>query len=212
MCHEVRCEPSDNSIFQTWTYQDRTSTYWIDFRRVGGGLGATVDCDRAAVAFLTLLWFTRLGFVSEFGEKYKKIICKEMIKGLKIKIDVYEFKMNSKEGVHKSVQTENRTEPRWFGPNYFGFIFEKSILLFLPSELGDSSFHDSAASRSFSAVGYSVSNSATLTFCVLFRLPSASGIQKMPSLQTALPPELANNAIRLYRECLRRAKYIGHKV
>ncbi|EXB75661.1 hypothetical protein L484_026139 [Morus notabilis] len=33
----------------------------------------------------------------------------------------------------------------------------------------------------------------------------------MPSLQTALPPELANNAIRLYRECLRRAKYIGHK-
>ncbi|KAK8572120.1 hypothetical protein V6N13_047735 [Hibiscus sabdariffa] len=35
--------------------------------------------------------------------------------------------------------------------------------------------------------------------------------KKMPSLQTALPPELANNAIRLYRECLRRAKYIGHK-
>ncbi|KAI9122821.1 hypothetical protein K1719_005710 [Acacia pycnantha] len=34
---------------------------------------------------------------------------------------------------------------------------------------------------------------------------------KMPSLQTALPPELANNAIRLYRECLRRAKYIGHR-
>ncbi|XP_076923670.1 uncharacterized protein LOC143585874 isoform X2 [Bidens hawaiensis] len=34
---------------------------------------------------------------------------------------------------------------------------------------------------------------------------------EMPSLQTALPPELANNAIRLYRECLRRAKYIGHK-
>ncbi|MCD7460035.1 hypothetical protein HAX54_042719 [Datura stramonium] len=33
----------------------------------------------------------------------------------------------------------------------------------------------------------------------------------MPSLQTALPPELANNAIRLYRECLRRAKYIGSK-
>ncbi|KAG6408314.1 hypothetical protein SASPL_131319 [Salvia splendens] len=33
----------------------------------------------------------------------------------------------------------------------------------------------------------------------------------MPSLQTALPPELANNAIRLYRECLRRAKYIGQK-
>ncbi|CAN6551183.1 unnamed protein product [Malus baccata var. baccata] len=26
----------------------------------------------------------------------------------------------------------------------------------------------------------------------------------MPSLQTALPPELANNVIRLYRECLRR--------
>ncbi|XP_062166580.1 uncharacterized protein LOC133872651 isoform X1 [Alnus glutinosa] len=33
----------------------------------------------------------------------------------------------------------------------------------------------------------------------------------MPSLQTVLPPELANNAIRLYRECLRRAKYIGHR-
>ncbi|XP_021759901.1 uncharacterized protein LOC110724756 [Chenopodium quinoa] len=33
----------------------------------------------------------------------------------------------------------------------------------------------------------------------------------MPSLQTSLPPELANNAIRLYRECLRRAKYIGAK-
>ncbi|KAI3687038.1 hypothetical protein L1987_80728 [Smallanthus sonchifolius] len=36
-------------------------------------------------------------------------------------------------------------------------------------------------------------------------------VNKMPSLQTALPPELADNAIRLYRECLRRAKYIGHK-
>lgn len=33
----------------------------------------------------------------------------------------------------------------------------------------------------------------------------------MPSLQTSLPPELANNVIRLYRECLRRAKYIGSK-
>ncbi|WMV09441.1 hypothetical protein MTR67_002826 [Solanum verrucosum] len=33
----------------------------------------------------------------------------------------------------------------------------------------------------------------------------------MPSLQTALPRELANNAIGLYRECLRRAKYIGSK-
>ncbi|XP_044499217.1 uncharacterized protein LOC123220722 isoform X2 [Mangifera indica] len=33
----------------------------------------------------------------------------------------------------------------------------------------------------------------------------------MPSLQTALPPELADNVIRLYRECLRRAKYIGHQ-
>ncbi|CAJ1963090.1 unnamed protein product [Sphenostylis stenocarpa] len=33
----------------------------------------------------------------------------------------------------------------------------------------------------------------------------------MPSLQTALPPELANNTIRLYRECLRRAKYIGNR-
>ncbi|CAL5430122.1 unnamed protein product [Camellia sinensis] len=39
---------------------------------------------------------------------------------------------------------------------------------------------------------------------------TASGSKSnMPSLQTALPPELANNAIRLYRECLRRAKYIG---
>ncbi|XP_031396146.1 uncharacterized protein LOC116207374 [Punica granatum] len=33
----------------------------------------------------------------------------------------------------------------------------------------------------------------------------------MPSLQSALPPELADNVIRLYRECLRRAKFIGHK-
>ncbi|EPS61706.1 hypothetical protein M569_13089, partial [Genlisea aurea] len=33
----------------------------------------------------------------------------------------------------------------------------------------------------------------------------------MPSIQSALPPDLANNAIRLYRECLRRAKYIGSK-
>ncbi|KAF8017762.1 hypothetical protein BT93_H2842 [Corymbia citriodora subsp. variegata] len=33
----------------------------------------------------------------------------------------------------------------------------------------------------------------------------------MPSLQTALPPELADNVLRLYRECLRRAKYIGHR-
>ncbi|KAF3795140.1 hypothetical protein EJ110_NYTH05730 [Nymphaea thermarum] len=45
----------------------------------------------------------------------------------------------------------------------------------------------------------------------------------MPSLQTALPPDLANNVIRvirttssispppLYRECLRRAKFVGHR-
>ncbi|PKA48907.1 hypothetical protein AXF42_Ash016423 [Apostasia shenzhenica] len=33
----------------------------------------------------------------------------------------------------------------------------------------------------------------------------------MPSLQTALPPELADNVIRLYRECLRRARYVGHQ-
>ncbi|KAF3329445.1 Complex 1 protein (LYR family) [Carex littledalei] len=33
----------------------------------------------------------------------------------------------------------------------------------------------------------------------------------MPSLQGSLPPELADNVIRLYRECLRRAKYIGQK-
>ncbi|CAD6269820.1 unnamed protein product [Miscanthus lutarioriparius] len=33
----------------------------------------------------------------------------------------------------------------------------------------------------------------------------------MPSLQKALPPELADNVLRLYRECLRRAKYIGHQ-
>ncbi|GAB2219905.1 hypothetical protein Droror1_Dr00007545 [Drosera rotundifolia] len=31
------------------------------------------------------------------------------------------------------------------------------------------------------------------------------------ALITALPPEVANNTIRLYRECLRRAKYIGHQ-
>ncbi|KAI3730160.1 hypothetical protein L6452_18836 [Arctium lappa] len=42
-------------------------------------------------------------------------------------------------------------------------------------------------------------------------VPSSREVNRMPSLQTALPPELANNAIRLYRECLRRAKYIGHK-
>ncbi|PSR97860.1 LYR motif-containing protein [Actinidia chinensis var. chinensis] len=36
-------------------------------------------------------------------------------------------------------------------------------------------------------------------------------VKNMPSLQTALPPELANNAIRLYRECIRRAKYIGSR-
>ncbi|XP_078180807.1 uncharacterized protein LOC144574645 [Carex rostrata] len=34
----------------------------------------------------------------------------------------------------------------------------------------------------------------------------------MPSLQGSLPPELADNVIRLYRECLRRARYIGQKV
>ncbi|XP_078169190.1 uncharacterized protein LOC144563569 [Carex rostrata] len=33
----------------------------------------------------------------------------------------------------------------------------------------------------------------------------------MPSLQGSLPPELADNVIRLYRECLRRARYIGQK-
>ncbi|RWR95187.1 LYR motif-containing 5A [Cinnamomum micranthum f. kanehirae] len=33
----------------------------------------------------------------------------------------------------------------------------------------------------------------------------------MPSLQTALPVELADNVIRLYRECLRRARFIGHQ-
>ncbi|XP_051120517.1 uncharacterized protein LOC127244163 [Andrographis paniculata] len=33
----------------------------------------------------------------------------------------------------------------------------------------------------------------------------------MPSLQTVMPPELANNTLRLYRECLRRAKFIGQK-
>nr|CAB3462345.1 unnamed protein product [Digitaria exilis] len=35
--------------------------------------------------------------------------------------------------------------------------------------------------------------------------------KKMPSLQKALPPELADNVLRLYRECLRRAKFIGHQ-
>ncbi|KAJ1690272.1 hypothetical protein LUZ63_014427 [Rhynchospora breviuscula] len=34
---------------------------------------------------------------------------------------------------------------------------------------------------------------------------------RMPSLQASLPPELADNVIRLYRECLRRAKYIGQQ-
>ncbi|KAI0510836.1 uncharacterized protein LOC110105505 [Dendrobium catenatum] len=33
----------------------------------------------------------------------------------------------------------------------------------------------------------------------------------MPSIQSALPPELADNVIRLYRECLRRAYYVGHQ-
>nr|ADE77670.1 unknown [Picea sitchensis] len=33
----------------------------------------------------------------------------------------------------------------------------------------------------------------------------------MPSIQTALPPELANNVRNIYRECLRRAKFVGHK-
>ncbi|KAG8093101.1 hypothetical protein GUJ93_ZPchr0012g21759 [Zizania palustris] len=33
----------------------------------------------------------------------------------------------------------------------------------------------------------------------------------MASLQKALPPELADNVLRLYRECLRRAKFIGHQ-
>ncbi|AQK42357.1 hypothetical protein ZEAMMB73_Zm00001d024931 [Zea mays] len=36
-------------------------------------------------------------------------------------------------------------------------------------------------------------------------------LKEMPSLQKALPPELADNVLRLYRECLRRAKYIGHQ-
>ncbi|KAK8952552.1 hypothetical protein KSP39_PZI004317 [Platanthera zijinensis] len=35
--------------------------------------------------------------------------------------------------------------------------------------------------------------------------------KKMPSIQTALPTELADNVIRLYRECLRRARYVGHQ-
>ncbi|KAH0891500.1 hypothetical protein HID58_053929 [Brassica napus] len=30
----------------------------------------------------------------------------------------------------------------------------------------------------------------------------------MPTLQGSLPPELANNVVRLYRECLRRATFI----
>ncbi|PKU75069.1 hypothetical protein MA16_Dca018139 [Dendrobium catenatum] len=36
--------------------------------------------------------------------------------------------------------------------------------------------------------------------------------KEMPSIQSALPPELADNVIRLYRECLRRAYYVGHQV
>ncbi|CAN6811061.1 unnamed protein product [Brassica oleracea] len=31
----------------------------------------------------------------------------------------------------------------------------------------------------------------------------------MPTLQGSLPPELANNVVRLHRECLRRASFIG---
>ncbi|BAT17693.1 Os12g0566100, partial [Oryza sativa Japonica Group] len=38
-----------------------------------------------------------------------------------------------------------------------------------------------------------------------------SGWKEMPSIQKALPPELADNVIRLYRECLRRARFIGHQ-
>ncbi|KAF3512703.1 hypothetical protein F2Q69_00003635 [Brassica cretica] len=34
----------------------------------------------------------------------------------------------------------------------------------------------------------------------------------MPTLQGSLPPELANNVVRLYRECLRRATFIGKQV
>ncbi|GMH02834.1 hypothetical protein Nepgr_004673 [Nepenthes gracilis] len=44
------------------------------------------------------------------------------------------------------------------------------------------------------------------------RLGLGTGLKKiMLTLQTALPAELANNVIRLYCECLRRAKYVGHK-
>uniref|UniRef100_A0A0E0EMU3 Complex 1 LYR protein n=1 Tax=Oryza meridionalis TaxID=40149 RepID=A0A0E0EMU3_9ORYZ len=44
--------------------------------------------------------------------------------------------------------------------------------------------------------------------------PSSLGawrLKEMPSIQKALPPELADNVIRLYRECLRRARFIGHQ-
>ncbi|TQE02760.1 hypothetical protein C1H46_011589 [Malus baccata] len=41
---------------------------------------------------------------------------------------------------------------------------------------------------------------------------AAEETKNMPSLQTSLPPELANNVIRLYRECLRRVKYVGHRI
>ncbi|XP_075079197.1 uncharacterized protein LOC107813593 isoform X5 [Nicotiana tabacum] len=51
----------------------------------------------------------------------------------------------------------------------------------------------------------------TGSFVSTFPLLQFEASCAMPSLQTALPPELANNAIRLYRECLRRAKYIGSK-
>ncbi|KAG8048994.1 hypothetical protein GUJ93_ZPchr0009g1855 [Zizania palustris] len=40
---------------------------------------------------------------------------------------------------------------------------------------------------------------------------AATEWKKMPSLQKALPPELADNVLRLYRECLRRARFIGHQ-
>ncbi|KAG7956571.1 hypothetical protein I3843_11G130500 [Carya illinoinensis] len=45
-------------------------------------------------------------------------------------------------------------------------------------------------------------------FSQLLRTSRSTSI---PSLQTALPSEFANNLIRIYHEYLRRAKYTGHR-
>ncbi|KAJ6902700.1 hypothetical protein NC651_020243 [Populus alba x Populus x berolinensis] len=64
--------------------------------------------------------------------------------------------------------------------------------------------HLQAVSFSFSPLRQQIEILARSRVCRL-----SLSQETMPSLQTALPPELANN---LYRECLRRAKYIGHQI